>query len=286
VQLRYATLLRHNDSRTDTSADMYSRLLLGLTMAALAGVACGTTDTKPAALPTEEVPPPRGEPNAIPGEVRPRIISISPDTMSVHDGVGTPGSYSLEYVINEIEKVESGMLQITAPGIGVLAKIPFTPSAEGSITFDIDPSRVDLGPTVAFRARCPEGETEWYTLGARLSDEERSLSGPRITGVSPDRISLTPTLMRNEGEIPAGAGVPVTIRGNQLTSDCSLDATVNGGSIELNNLLPDRNGFRGLLLYRDISNREVSARHLEVHLVVDGPGFGSRGPIGYIRFVE
>ncbi len=88
--------------------------------------------------------------------------------MSVSDGAGTPGSYSLDYVINEIEKVESGMLQVTAPGIGVLAKIPFTPSAEGYVTFDVDPSRMDFGPTVAFRARCPEGETEWFTLGTRF----------------------------------------------------------------------------------------------------------------------
>jgi hypothetical protein len=272
----------------DISADMRSRLLSGLMMAALAGAACGTDNavTTPAAAAAETAPPTRGEPNAIPGEVRPRILSISPDTMSVHDGAGTPGSYSLEYVINEIEKVESGMLQVTAPGIGVLAKIPFTPSAQGSVTFDVDPSRVDFGPTVAFRARCPEGETEWYTLGTRLPDEERSLPGPRITNVAPGRISLTRTLMRNEGDIPAGAGVSVTIFGNQLSSDCSLDATVNGRSMELNNLLPQRNGFRGLLMYRDISNREVSARYLEVHLVVEGPGIGRRGPNGYIWFVE
>jgi hypothetical protein len=264
---------------------MHSRLLTGLAVAALAGAGCGRDNA--AATPAAAAPPPvRGEPNAIPGEVRPRIISISPDTMSVYDGAGTPGSYSLDYVINEIEKVESGMLQINAPGVGVLAKIPFTPFAEGSVTFDIDPSHMDFGPTVAFRARCPEGETDWYTLGTRLPDEERSLPGPRITSVAPDRISLTRALMRNEGEIPSGAGVSVTIFGNQLTSDCSLDATVNGRSIELNNLLPQRNGFRGLLLYRDISNREVSARHLEVHLVVEGPGIGRRGPIGYIRFVE
>ena len=64
--------------------------------------------------------------------------------MSVHDGAGTPGSYSLEYTINEIEKVESGWLRVTAPGVGILEnKIPFTPSAEGTITFDIDPSRVE-----------------------------------------------------------------------------------------------------------------------------------------------
>ena len=101
-------------------------------------------------------------------------------------------------------------------------------------------------------------------LGTRLPDEQRSLPGPRITNVAPDGISLSRTLMRNEGEVPAGAGVLVTIYGNQLSSDCSLDATVNGRPIELNNLLPQPKGFRGLLLYRDISNREVSARHLEV----------------------
>jgi hypothetical protein len=39
-------------------------------------------------------------------------------------------------------------------------------------------------------------------------------------------------------------------------------------------------------MYRDISNREVSARYLEVHLVVEGPGIGRRGPIGHIWFVE
>jgi len=267
---------------------VHLRLLIGLAFAVLAGAACGSTD-KPAAASTASAPepPPRGVPNAIPGEVNPRILSISPDTMSVHDGAGTPGSYSLEYTINEIEKVESGWLRVTAPGVGILEnKIPFTPSAEGTITFDIDPSRVDLGPTVAFRARCPEGETEWYTLGTRLPDDQRSLPGPRITTVSPDRVSLTRTLIRNDGDIPAGAGVPVTIYGNQLSGDCSLDATVNGRSIELNNLLPQRNGFRGLLMYRDIANREVSARYLEVHLVVDGPNFGPRGPIGYIWFVE
>ena len=270
---------------------MHLHLLIALALAALTSAACGTgtdTDTSAASSAASAAePPPRGVPNAIPGEVNPRIISISPDTMSVSDGAGTPGSYSLEYTINEIEKVENGWLRVTAPGVGILEnKIPFTPSAEGTVTFDIDPSKVDFGPTVAFRARCPEGETEWYTLGTRLPDNQRSLPGPRITSVSPDRISLTRTLTRNEGEIQAGAGVSVMIRGNQLTADCGLDATVNGRSIELNNLLPERNGFRGLLMYRDLANREVSARYLEVHLVVQGPKVGPRGPIGYIWFVE
>jgi hypothetical protein len=154
------------------------------------------------------------------------------------------------------------------------------------VTFEIDPSNADFGPTVAFRARCPGGETDWFTLGTQLPDEERSLPGPRITSVSPDRNPLKGTLLRNNGEIPAGASVPVTIRGTDLTSDCQIETTVSGRTIELKNPYPERNGFRGLLTYSDLSFRQVSARHLEVHLIVDGPEFGSRGPIGLIWFVE
>ncbi len=44
-----------------------------------------------------------------------------------------------------------------APGrreAGILEnKIPFTPSAEGTVSFDIDPSKVDFAPAVAFRER-------------------------------------------------------------------------------------------------------------------------------------
>jgi hypothetical protein len=86
---------------------------------------------------------------------------------------------------------------------------------------------------------------------------------------------------------PPAPGAQVTIYGKQLSSDCSLDATVNGRPIELNNLLPQPNGFRGLLLYRDISQ----SRGL-------GPGIwkctwrspvqasARAGRVGYIYFDE
>ena len=137
-----------------------------------------------------------------------------------------------------------------------------------------------------FRARCPGGDTEWFTLGSeRLSSEEYSRPLLRVAGVSPNYISLDGAVIAGRGEVPPNSGVPVSISGPLLTADCTPEASVNGAPVALGNVFPDGHGFRALLLYRDIGTRYVSSRFLEVQLHLRGAGF-SNVTIRRVLFVE
>ena len=220
-----------------------------------------------------------------PTKAVPAIKSVTPDTVLVRGGHAAGGTYSVEYEIADAALVSEAELTIHAPGVGNLQKLAVSPQDRGTLTFDLDTS-TNLGPTIAFRAHCPDGETEPYVLGTeRAGYGTRTEPGLRVTSVAPDRIDLDSAYIRGEGHIPEGAGVPITIFGSELTADCRPLATVDGREVELKNVWPQKGQIKALLLYRDFGTRYVSSRYLEVKLSVRGQGF-ARVHIAHIRFVE
>lgn len=263
-----------------------SRLAIGIVLIALAAAAC-RRETPPDAADPAAAPPPVASLTPAPTEVIPKILSVEPATIFVRDGHATPGIYNVLYEITNVDRVVDAEVRVHAPGLGRVQQMPIAqPAARANISIVVDPTKKDFGPTLAFRARCPGGNTDWRTLGSEpLSAAEFSEPVLRIASVSPDRISLDRALIAGDGDIPAGAGVEVSVRGPLLTAQCTLEASVNGGPIELHNVFPADKHLRGLVLYRDIGNRYVSTRYLELQLVVRGKGF-AREAIKRIHFVD
>ena len=260
-------------------------LLLALVVTAFA--ACRGEVTQPATS-RAGVPaaPPRGPDAPRSTEVIPRIATVTPSTIAVSDGHAGPGSFTVDYEIANVDRVDSAELRIYAPGVGVVQRVPVSPKERDTITVDLDPTRSDFGPKVAFRARCPGGDTDWYVLGTeRLPDDWRDTETLRVVNVSPDRISLDSALIAGNGDVPEGGGVPVSVLGHRLTADCTPEATVNGVPVELYNVVPQHKKLQALLLFRDFGRRYVSSRYLEVQLGVAGAGF-RRVAIKHITFVE
>jgi hypothetical protein len=233
-------------------------------------------------------PPPKARvrlPAAAPELPIPSIKSVTPDTVQVRRGHAESDSYEVEYKISNSGLVTKAELEVYAPGVGVVQRIPVSPEDEGIITFDLDTS-TDLGPKIAFRVQCPEGQTNLYVLGTdRGSDSASDRSGLRITGVGPTQINLDRALVAGNGDLPQGSGIPVTIFGPELTSECKPIATVDGREVELKNVFAQKRQIRALLMYDDFGGRYVSSRYLEVKLSVRGDGF-ARVNIAKIRFVE
>ena len=191
----------------------------------------------------------------------------------------------MEYEIEGAALVTQAELTVYAPGIGAVQKMAVSAQDRATVTFDLD-SSTDFGPTIAFRARCPGGDTEPYVLGTeRTSAADSAGAGLRITSVMPNQINLDRALIAGNGELPDGAGIPVTIFGRELTPECKPSATVDGREVELMNVMAQQRQIRSLLLYRDFGGRYVSSRYLEVKLSVRGERF-ARVNIEHIRFVE
>jgi hypothetical protein len=253
---------------------------------AAVSIACGGDDAKTATSGAAVPAPARVRtPPRAPTRATPRVVSITPSTVDIRDGRLAGGSYSVEYEIANPELVERAEIVIYAPGVGQVQRVSVSPRERDIVTFDLDTTG-DFGPTIALRAQCPGTESDWYILGTKRAPYGTEVpAGLHITGVSPDYINLDRALVAGNGDLAAGAGVPVTMSGSLITPECTPSATVNGSEVELKNVYAQRGQIRSLLLYRDFYNRYVSSRYLEVKLSLHGAGFAVAN-IGYIEFVE
>jgi hypothetical protein len=189
---------------------------------------------------------------------------MSPDTIPVHNGHAPMVRYSLTYEINNTEKATKAQISVYAPGVGELQKFDVDVQPRAQIEFLLDPSAVDLGPTVRFRAHCPGGDTDWYTMGSQPEEVSQHVSGSQIGNVSPSYIQAASGT--------SDGGVPVTIWGPQIKPGCTPEAQVDGTTVELKNVAVVSKQITGLLLYGDLQGRPVTTRGLEVNLVVYGSG--------------
>jgi len=209
--------------------------------------------------------------------VSPLIVSMSPETITVHEGHAPMSRYALTYEIDHSEKVTKAYISIYVRGIGEVQRFAVDVQPRGSIEFLLDASNVDLGATVRFRAHCPGNDTDWFVMGSDPSEYPQNLSSRQIGDVSPNYVQV--------GRTPRAGGLPVEIWGSQITSACTAEAQVDGASVELQNAVAGDKKIRGLLSYSDLQGRPVVQRRLEVNLVVQGPGMPAEDTY-YLKFVD
>ena len=208
--------------------------------------------------------------------VSPLIVSMSPETITVHEGHAPMSRYSLTYEIDHSEKVTKAYISIRALGVGEVQRFDVDVQPRGSIEFLLDASNVDLGATVRFRAHCPGNDTDWFVMGSAPPNPQDTTSR-QIGSVSPNYVEM--------GRTPHAGGLPVEIWGSQITSACTAEAQVDGTSVDLQNTVAGDKKIRGLLSYSDLQSRPVVQRRLEVNLVVQGPGMPAEDTY-YLKFVD
>lgn len=209
--------------------------------------------------------------------VSPLIVSMSPETITVHEGHAPMSRYSLTYEIDHSEKVTKAYISIYVRGIGEVQRFDVDVQPRGSIEFLLDASNVDLGATVRFRAHCPGNDMDWFVMGSDPLEYPQNTTSRQIGDVSPNYVEV--------GRTPHAGGIPVEIWGSQITSACTAEAQVDGTSVELQNAVAGGKKIRGLLSYSDLQGRPVVQRRLEVNLVVQGPGMPAEDTY-YLKFVE
>jgi hypothetical protein len=211
------------------------------------------------------------------GGISPLIVSMSPQTIPVKDGHAPMGHYALSYEIDHAEKATKGYISIYARGVGEVQRFEVDVQQRAQIEFLLDASNVDLGPTVRFRAHCPFGVTAWFMMGGEPVEFSQRLSSQQIANVTPAYVAAA-----RGGQ---DGGVPIGIWGAQITRECTPEAQVDGTTVELKNVVALDKQIRGLLLYSDLQGRPVVLRHLEVNLVVNGPGMPAED-VYNLNFVE
>ena len=246
-----------------------------LLIAGLAAAGCGSSDPPPAA----ERPARAARPAAAPAKVPVKIVKVEPDTIMVHHGTAVPGEYTVHYLIGEPEKVEEAKVTVYVPGVDdVILKQDVHIVAADTATFTIAP-RWDFGPTLRFRAVCPQGTTDWFTYGSELLPlEERMAPGLRIANVGPERIFYNLTGQE-------GGSQRISILGRELGPGCKPEGEVNGQPVELSGTMAQKGKIETLLRRDDFGDTAVAKRYLEVKLSVKGPGF-AKVAIERIHFVE
>ncbi len=208
--------------------------------------------------------------------ISPLIVSMTPDTAVVSSGRVTSTRYSLTYEIDNADKATKAWISIYLPGIGEVDKFDVEVQPRGEIEFFLDPN-VDLGPTVRFRAHCPNGDTDWFTMGSPAAEFNDRMTKHMIGNVTPQYVKAGP-------ETP-GAIVPVTIWGAQLTSQCTLEGEMDGASVQMPIIQALEKQIKTSLSYTDLHGRPVVARYFEVKLIVEG-NQSRVGDIYQLRFVE
>jgi hypothetical protein len=223
-----------------------------------------------------DAPPPRAQdPPAPPRATVPpkpvmpvEIVSVSPETIDIRGGRAMPTTFTIEYRIANPEKVEKAEIRIVAKGLGIIKRDAVPVQASGIVTLSFDSSH-DFGPLVRFRVTCPQGTTDWQTLGAPpLPLEERQTGEFRITAVSPSHVEP------DYSGASVGSGVRIGVHGRGFSKDCTVEAERDGSTIHVNNPYFSNRSMHGLLMHRDIDSRPVAGRFLEFGLSIHGPGVG------------
>ena len=195
------------------------------------------------------------------------IVSMSPETIVVHDGHAPIQHFSLTYEIDHSEKATKAYIQIYAPGVGNVQTFAVDAQPRGQIEFLLDASELDLGPAVRFRAHCPFGDTDWFTMGSPPAESPQPPSSQQIGDVFPPSI--------DKRSIAHGVSVSVRIDGARFTPECTAEAKVNDDAVELKNVKAENKRITAQFPGDALQGRPVAARYLEVLLVVEGPGMPS-----------
>jgi hypothetical protein len=114
-------------------------------------------------------------------------------------------------------------------------------------------------------------------MGSAPVTSLQSNSTREIAGVNPPY-----TVRRPPG---IAGGVPITIASAMITTTCTPEAQVDSSSVDLQNIVASDKRITALLPFDALEGRPVTLRHLQVKLVVNGPGMPA-ADIYNLNFVE
>jgi len=211
------------------------------------------------------------------GGVSPLIVSMSPDTIQFHNGHVPVTRFSLTYEIDHPEKVTKAYISIYATGVGEVQRFDVDVQQRAQIEFMLDATNFDLGPTVRFRVHCPYGDMDWYIMGSDPTTYFQSTSTREIGGVNPTYIAA-----RGLG---LAGGIPITIASGQIMKTCTPEAQVDFSGVDLQNIVAGDKRINAVLPFDALQGRPVTLRHIEVKLVVNGPGMPA-ADVYNVNFVE
>lgn len=242
--------------------------------------ACGGSSAPPKTDGAVPAAPPPAVPAAAPAvSTQPiEIVSVTPETLTVVDGRARPTLFAVEYRIARPETVEKAEVVLHARGLSDVVKkeVPVEASRRVYVALERD---FDFGPKVRFRAICPAGTTEWHTLGEPpVPPEKRGASGVAIWSVGPESVGYNTSGME-------GTAIRFGISGQGLSSECKAEGQVNGRPIELFTVLFFDRKLQGTFNRREIDERAIAARYLEVKVSIRGARLGQVA-IKRIPFVE
>jgi hypothetical protein len=239
-----------------------SRIVILVSAALAVTVACSSEAPSytPPIAGAPPAPPAAGAGFAI-GAVTPERLSLAGDRVDSQ-------TLNVSYSMPNPSTVTEAQLKLYIEEVGDIATQTVAPAEQGTATFAVDPKSHSIGPWVRFRATCPAGTTDWYTLGQIQLDYDTRMSKDfRIGSVMPQSIRWTQSLSENPD-----AAQRVKIWGPGLPADCRIEAQVNGRPVELNNVHYLNKQYEGLLLNRDIGNSPISPRYAELKLIINRSG--------------
>ncbi len=197
----------------------------------------------------------------------PKIVSVSPDSVSASNGSAYIGLLRVSYTIPNPEKVEKAELQIYNTVARVMARTDVPIQAEGNLEWNVAAS-ANIGPAVRLRADCPSGFTEWVVLG--LYQYPSSTAQTYINNVTPKYIREPYSFDPENAPTPQVA--PIDVWGAGFQPACKLQASVNNGPTqELYTVYAGPSHLMAQLPWVG----EVGTRDLELKLVIRGQGFAT-----------
>lgn len=253
----------------------HTRLVqLSLLAIALLLSGCRKSADQPAAKTAPSQPAASASVEQSSAPVSPRIVSLSPETVTVRQGQASHEKYSLVYEINGSEKVERAEISVQVPGIGEVQRFDVPVQPRGEVAFFLDVPK-DLGPTLRVRARCPEFTTDWYTFGVREARYGLRISERYLGRVDPPYIEAS----------SASTPVPISLWSIHLTEDCKPEAEVDNITAEITSAGLRENTMQAMLSRKELNGRPLVGRYLEMQLIIRGE-FGSITAAWILDFVE
>ena len=211
------------------------------------------------------------------------ITGFTPEGLAIDSSRVPDQILDVTYQLQDPTRVTSAKLFLWAPDAGDLGQmdVPVQPTA--SVRLLVIPGEHSwVGPEVRFRAVCPEGTSDWYTLGQIPPDEPPSKDSVRIDHLSPESIGW------HLGD-PIGQqhkAYNVIVNGSGFSAACTIESEVNRSRIQLQEIKYDRKTLQGVLLASDLGTDRVTPRYAELKLVVYGPNDFIRTNTVKVPFAE
>jgi hypothetical protein len=196
------------------------------------------------------------------------LTSIVPDRLAIDGDHVANQVLDVTYRIQDADRVQTAKLYLWAPDVGDLGQLEVPAQATATVRFLITPGEHSVGPELRFRAACPEGTSNWYTLGQLPPPDDAPVQdGVTVDHMFPESIGWQlgdPLGMKPKSQ-------RIILNGSRFSPACTIESEANRSRIELQDIKYDRKTLQGVLQLSDIGTDRVTPRYAELKIVVTGP---------------